>query len=86
VADAVIEAISAVIAAFGQRFARTGLVPVGLHRYLIDGQDIRTTGDYGIGPSLTEAQATEQIVHAEDFLLWAERLLGPLSSTSETSL
>jgi uncharacterized protein (UPF0332 family) len=74
-----------VIAAFGQRLARPGIVPVVLHRYLIDGQDMRTTGDYSIGPSLTEAQATEQIAHAEDFLLWAERLLGPLSPTSETS-
>ncbi len=75
---------AAVIAAFGRRFARPGIVPVALHRYLIDGRDKRTIGDYGIGSSLTEAQATEQIAHAEDFLLWAERLLGPLSSTFET--
>jgi len=75
-----------VIAVFGQQFARPGIVPVVLHRYLIDGQGMRIIGDYGISPSLTEEQATEQIVHAEDFLLWTERLLGPLSSTSETSL
>lgn len=76
---------AAVIAAFGQRFARPGIVPVALHRYLIDGQDKRTIGDYGIGPSLTEAHAAEQIAHAEDSLTWADRLLGPLPPTSETS-
>jgi len=36
---------TAVIAAFGRRFARTGVVPAEFHRYLIDGQDMRTVGD-----------------------------------------
>ena len=36
---------SAVIGAFGHRFANTGRVPVELHRYLIDGQDSRNKGD-----------------------------------------
>jgi hypothetical protein len=35
-----------VIAAFGERFAKTGIVPVELHRYLIEGQDKRNVGDY----------------------------------------
>jgi uncharacterized protein len=30
-----------VIAAFGERFAKTGIVPVEFHRYLIEGQDKR---------------------------------------------
>jgi uncharacterized protein (UPF0332 family) len=38
---------SAVIAAFGERFTKTGLVPAELHRYLRDGQDSRNVGDYG---------------------------------------
>jgi uncharacterized protein (UPF0332 family) len=63
---------SAVIAAFGQHFARPGIAPVKFHRYLIDGQDKRTVGDYSIGSGLTEAQANEQIAHAEEFLSWAE--------------
>jgi uncharacterized protein (UPF0332 family) len=37
---------SAVIAAFGERFTKTGLVPAELHRYLRDGQDSRNVGDY----------------------------------------
>jgi uncharacterized protein (UPF0332 family) len=32
---------TAVIAAFGRRFARPGVVPAEFHRYLIDGQDVR---------------------------------------------
>jgi uncharacterized protein (UPF0332 family) len=68
---------TAVIAAFGRRFARPGVVPAEFHRYLIDGQDMRTIGDYGTGPGLTEAQAAEQIARAERFLELADRLVGP---------
>jgi uncharacterized protein (UPF0332 family) len=45
---------SAVIAAFGQRFARTGRVPVHFHRYLINAMDIRTKADYNIEPNITK--------------------------------
>jgi uncharacterized protein (UPF0332 family) len=55
---------TAVIAAFGRRFARTGVVPAEFHRSLIDGQDMRTVGDYSTGPGLTTAQAPEQIARA----------------------
>jgi uncharacterized protein (UPF0332 family) len=67
---------TAVIAALGRRFARTGTVPAEFHRYLIDGQDMRTVGDYGTGPGLTQAHAGEQILRAERFLELGERLLG----------
>jgi uncharacterized protein (UPF0332 family) len=78
---------TAVIAAFGRRFARTGVVPAEFHRYLLDGQDMRTVGDYGTGPGLTRAQTAEQIARAERFLELADRLirLPPTSSTEETS-
>ena len=69
---------SAVIATFGERFAKTGIVPVEFHRYLIEGQDKRNVGDYQIGPSLTDAQATEQLARAEQFVALAERLLGSI--------
>jgi uncharacterized protein (UPF0332 family) len=64
-----------VIAAFGERFAKTGIVPAELHRYLIEGQDKRNVGDYQIGPGLTDIQAAEQIARAEQFLTLAQRLL-----------
>ena len=75
------------IAAFGRRFAHTGVVPAEFHRYLIDGQDMRTIGDYGTGPGLTAVQAAEQIARAERFLDQADRLLRtpPISPTEETS-
>ncbi|GEM_PF-737024 len=38
---------SAVIAAFGRHFARTGKVPVEFHRYLIEASELRHAGDYG---------------------------------------
>lgn len=67
---------SAVIAAFGQEFARTGRVPVEFHRYLIAAEQIRRQGDYNINPELTTEQAAEQIFYAEQFIELAERLLG----------
>lgn len=67
---------SAVIAAFGDQFAKPGVVPAEFHRYLIEGQDSRNVGDYDTGPGLTEAQAKEQIAHAEGFLDLARQRLG----------
>jgi len=67
---------AAVISAFGRDFARTGRVPVEFHRYLIDAQDLRNQGDYGIDSAITESEANELIGHAQQFLELAERLLG----------
>jgi len=66
---------SAVIAAFGQRFAKTGRVPVEFHRYLIEGMDSRNIGDYDTGPGLSANEAAEQIRRAGQFLELAERLI-----------
>lgn len=48
---------SAVIAAFGQHFAKPGATPPEFHRYLIEGQNVRNAADYGRGPKLDAAQA-----------------------------
>lgn len=66
---------SAVIAAFGQHFAKTGRVPPELHHFLRQGQDLRNTGDYGIGPGVDATEAEEQIRRAERFLTAVRRLL-----------
>ena len=78
---------AAVMAAFGRRFARTGVIPAEFHRYSIDGQDMRTVDDYSTGPGLTAAQAAGQIARAERFLDQAGRLLrtSSISSTEEAS-
>ena len=68
---------SAVIAAFGKHFSHTGKVPVKFHRYLIEGQELRHSGDYDCCHSISVSQAQEQIKHAEDFLELAESLIKP---------
>jgi uncharacterized protein (UPF0332 family) len=67
---------SAVIAAFGQHFAKTGRVPAEYHRYLIENEQLRNLGDYDVQSGLTENDATEQLTRAEDFLKLAERIIG----------
>lgn len=64
---------AAVIATFGQQFARTGRVPVKLHRYLIDAQDTRNKADYSVEPNITQEDAAQLIVRAELFLEFAQQ-------------
>lgn len=65
---------SAVHAAFGREFAKTGEIPAHLHRYLIDGMEVRHVGDYGSG-DVPAAEAALQIDRAEEFLRVAGTLL-----------
>jgi uncharacterized protein (UPF0332 family) len=44
-----------VIAAFGQHFANTDKVPVHFHRYLLEAQELRHSGDYGPRDAVTQA-------------------------------
>jgi uncharacterized protein (UPF0332 family) len=69
---------SAVHAAFGQHFCKTGLVGQEFFRHLEEGMMIRHSGDYGKGHPVTTEKMNEQIAHAEEFLALAERLVGPL--------
>lgn len=69
---------SAVIAAFGREFARTNRLPVELHRFLIEAQALRNTGDYGQFNAVTLEQATEQISRAGSFLAIAQREIGQI--------
>jgi len=67
---------SAVIAAFGKIFAKTNRVPQEFHRYLIEGESSRNTGDYDIGAALTCSDADKQINRAKKFLELAENMIG----------
>lgn len=69
---------SAVIAAFGQQFARTGRVPIELHRYLITAEQSRIRADYNIDPNLTQADADQLIARAEQFLEFAQQYIDSL--------
>lgn len=69
---------SAVISAFGERFAKTERIRPEFHRFLIEGQAVRNTGDYGIRGGVDKADAALQIDRATRFLAKAIELLGPL--------
>jgi uncharacterized protein (UPF0332 family) len=69
---------SAVIAAFGQEFAKPQRIPAEFHRYLIEAQELRSTGDYGQLNAVTIDQAVEQIDRAEQFLAIATQYIGPI--------
>ncbi|MBI2567874.1 MAG: HEPN domain-containing protein [Candidatus Schekmanbacteria bacterium] len=57
-----------VLGAFGQEFAKTGKLDVKFHRWLIDGQDIRNVGDYGVGTEVSREQTVEVISRAEELI------------------
>ena len=69
---------SAVIAAFGQHFAKTGQVPTEHHTFLIEAQEMRHKGDYGGTGSVEADQAAKQIERAEQFLSVAEKQIGSI--------
>jgi uncharacterized protein (UPF0332 family) len=67
-----------VLSAFGREFARTRIVPVELHRILLEAQELRWAGDYGHHGEVTHDQAREVIEQARQFLEVAEQQIGPL--------
>lgn len=59
---------SAVIAAFGKEFAKTGLLDKKFHRYMIDAQERREVGHYGAQyEEITKEQAQESLQWADEF-------------------
>jgi len=69
---------SAVIAAFGRKFAKPHRVSPHFHRFLIEAQELRTTGDYGQFNAVTVEQGAEQIQRAEAFLALAIQDIGAI--------
>lgn len=67
---------SAVIAAFGKYFAKTGLVPLEYHRYLINAEKARCSADYNLDVDFLAVEVEEYIQQAEDFLSVSIRLMG----------
>lgn len=66
---------SSVIAAFGRAYAKSGRFPEKLHRWLIDAQDIRNIGDYGIEAHVSSDQAKDVCEWAREFIQTAEHYL-----------
>ncbi|MBM3745968.1 MAG: HEPN domain-containing protein [Acidobacteria bacterium] len=67
---------SAVIAAFGQHFAKPGRVPAEYHYHLRSAQDFRLSGDYDLEYTAGQEEVQEQIARAERFLALAQELTG----------
>lgn len=65
------------LAAFGQHFTKTGLVPAHFHRYLIDAYNARITGDCKAKSNLTPTDSARMIRQAEEFITLVEQMLGP---------
>jgi uncharacterized protein (UPF0332 family) len=66
---------SAVIAAFGKQFARTGRAGAQFHAWLRQTKELRYFGDYGPFDAITGEMAGEQLSRAASFVEMAERLL-----------
>ncbi|MGQ0662947.1 MAG: HEPN domain-containing protein [Pseudomonadota bacterium] len=66
---------SAVISAFGQHFANTGLVSVHLHRAIITAQEHRQAADCSDEKEITCAEAERDLGNAEELVRCARRLL-----------
>ena len=66
---------SAVISAFAREYAKTGAVDAKFHRLLIDAQDLRNIGDYGVGAHVDRVKAEAVCSWAEEFIIAAEEYL-----------
>lgn len=66
---------SAVHAAFGKHFAKTGRVPAEFHRYLTRAQEVRHIADYST-TAVSSSDAAEQVHRAERFVRLGRDMLG----------
>lgn len=57
-----------VISLFGEHFVKTKLLERNLGKALNDAYDKRLVGDYGVGFTLTEREAKDSLVTAQDFI------------------
>ncbi len=58
----------AVIGGFGREFSKTERMDRKYHRWMIDAQDTRNMGDYGVGYQIREQDAMEMIERATEFV------------------
>ena len=67
---------SAVVAAYGKEFAKTGFLDPKFHRYIIDAQERREVGHYGDeGEEVTDQEARESFQWAGEFMEAAKAYL-----------
>ncbi len=66
-----------VLSAFGREFAKAGRLDGKFHRWLLDAQDFRNVGDYGVDATITLEQAAQVCAWAREFLEKATACLRP---------
>lgn len=66
---------SAIISAFGREYAKTGIMDPKFHRWLIDAQDFRNIGDYGIEAHISKDDAKSACKWAHEFIKHAVGIL-----------
>ena len=64
---------SAVIAAYGKEFAKTKLLNPEFHRLLLEAQDKRNIGDYGMIGGIDDTEAQEILGWSKKFMKAAEK-------------
>jgi len=69
---------SGVISAFGQRFSKSGRVPVDLHRSLRNAFDERQLADYTLDWEVDQSLSAERLAEAKVFVSEIWKLLSPL--------
>jgi uncharacterized protein (UPF0332 family) len=74
---------SAVIAAFGERFQKTGRVPAGFHRMLLDAAECRQLADYEVSFEVSSDLAGEQIENAQRFIDLVQNMLDPTTGNTQ---
>jgi len=66
---------SAIIAAFGKEFVKTGMFDSRFHRYMLNAFDLRNAGDYGIIHAVSVENASQAIAEAGELLAEIEKFL-----------
>lgn len=68
---------SAVVAAYGKEFAKTGILDSKFHRLMMTAQQLRQIGHYGDETEeVTREQALDSLHGAEEFMQAVKRYLG----------
>jgi uncharacterized protein (UPF0332 family) len=73
----------AIIAAFGQHFAKTQQVDPRFHRILITPFDMRQRGDYSVDSGFTRTDVDNLLVEATNFLAVARQWLAEQAENSK---
>jgi len=62
-------------AAFGQHFAKPGILDAKYHRWLLDAFDKRILGDYSYEMEVTKEDAEQMLVQSREFVAAARSFL-----------